>query len=129
MSAKAAFTQSKTSLRLDLNCLPVSLPLTLLLAYLSLSDGSNGLLSECHLEKNESHRAPLSRPAADRRVWTKASQSFSSSSAPVETREDFNGQGVAVSIQDSSHERVRAIDSIGGDLSIKLDFRDISLPV
>lgn len=34
---------------------------------------------------------------------------------------DFNEDGVAVSLQESSHERVRAIDPIGGDLSIRFN--------
>lgn len=48
----------------------------------------------------------------------------------MEIEGDFNRYGpygVAVSAHDSSHDRVRAIDPIGGDLSIKLDLR--CLPV
>jgi hypothetical protein len=45
-----------------------------------------------------------------------------------ETKEGFNVYEFATSAQESSHERVRAIDSIGGDLSIKLDFRDTRDP-
>lgn len=34
---------------------------------------------------------------------------------------DFNEYGVAISVHESSHERVRAMDPIGGDLSIRFN--------
>lgn len=74
---------------------------------------------------DESDGSLPSMPAADRKLRMKMSQSFSSSSSSSlgltqavrvlsEYREVFCVCG-------SSHERVRARDPIGGDLSIKFD--------
>ena len=65
---------------------------------------------------------PLLKPAAVKIISLKRCQS-SSSWTPI--------AGLAMlSVQESSsHERSRAIDPIGGDLSIRLDLRDISSPV
>lgn len=66
---------------------------------------------------------PLLKPAAVKSVSMKKYQS-SSSWTPTIAGLDM------LSVQESSfHERIRAIDPIGGDLSIRLDLRDIASPV
>lgn len=65
---------------------------------------------------------PLLKPAAVNTVSMNKNQS-SSSWTPLIAGLDI------LSVQESSsHERIRAIDPIGGDLSIRLDLRDISSP-
>lgn len=87
--------------------------------YLSLKDGSRGVSDECRLAKNESKWIPLSIPAADSSVWTYKKHSFSSSSGLNGVVEVLPGTRAGPTA-DSSHDRVRAMDPIGGDLPIKL---------
>lgn len=115
VSVMMALTQSKMSLRFDRCFLRLT---SSLLENLSLNDGSKGLSGECHRVISESLQL---KPDAVKSVLMKPYQS-SSSSIPI--------AGLVVSVYDSSsRERTRAIDPIGGDLSIRLDFRDIPSPV
>lgn len=113
------------SFQFDLDCLRLascSGSLSLRLAKLFLSDGSNGFSRECHLEKNESHCTLSSRPASERRVRTRPSHFCSSSSVSSHANEGLNKYGSVSSEYESSHVKVREMDPMGGDLSIKLDF-------
>lgn len=60
---------------------------------------------------------PLLKPAAVNIVSMNKNQSSSSWTPPI------------AGLESSSHERIRAIDPIGGDLSIRLDLSDDSSPV
>lgn len=130
ISTKTAFTLSKMSFQFDLDCLlfaSCSGSLSLRLAKLFLSDGSNGNLRECHLEKNELWCTLSSRPAAEKRLWTRLSHFCSSSSLSSHANVGLNKYGSVLSKYASSHVKVREIDSMGGDLSIK-DFVDTWMP-
>lgn len=91
--------------------------------YLSLNDGSNGLSGECHLAKSEFDRV-LWRPATDNKVSTYNRHSCSSSCGFSGGADDegLPEYGVADPRLVSSHDRVRDMDPMGGDLSINLYF-------
>lgn len=90
--------------------------------HLSLSDGSNGLSGECHLAKEEVDCTSSWRPATDTNVLKYMSHSCFS----LVSSGSSAGRDEVIFTHESSHDRVRTIDPMCGDLSIRFDPTELS---